>query len=69
MVSDRTVSRQLEDEIDGIVYVVTVYSDGKVEKHIKEGYENAITNTDAASLELNANLQYLVDLAEINEEV
>lgn len=68
MKNEKTIIRQLEDNIDGIVYIVSVYSDGSITKARKPGYENAITNTEERQLELEANIQYLVDLAEINEE-
>ncbi len=59
------ILRELEDNIDGIVYIVKVYSDGHIEKTRKLGYENAITNTERAILELQANVEYLVELAEM----
>ncbi len=54
-----------EDNIDGIVYIVKVYSDGHIEKTRKPGYEHAITNTERANLELQANVEYLVELVEM----
>lgn len=63
------ILRQFEDNRDGIVYIVTIYKSGRMQKRRKAGYENAITDTEARQLEMETNLQYLVDLAEINEEV
>lgn len=65
---ERTIIREFEDTIDGIVYDVRIYSDGYVFKTRKPGQENAITDTEQRQLDLEANVQYLVDLAEINEE-
>ena len=53
---------------DGILYDCKAFSDGHIERQIKDGYENAITNTAQRQLELETNIQYLVDLAEINME-
>ena len=53
---------------DGIPYDCKAFEDGHIERRRKEGYENAITNTEQRQLELESNIQYLADLAEINEE-
>lgn len=63
------ILRQFEENRDGIVYIITIYKSGRMQKHRKEGYENAITDTEVRQLEMATNIQYLVDLAEINEEV
>lgn len=65
---DDTIFYEKEIEEDGVVYIITTYTDGRVEKKRKEGYENAITNTEQRQLDLEMNIQYLVDLAEINME-
>lgn len=54
--------------VDGIVIEVIAYSDGHVERHRKAGQENALTNTERANLEMQSNLEYLVELMEINME-
>lgn len=59
----------IEEEIDGIIYEIDVYESGRLERHRKAGQENAITNTEQAQLDMQSNLEYLVDLAEINMEV
>jgi len=62
------VIHEWEENKDGIVYVGQAFEDGHIERHRKEGYENALTNTEEAQLELQTNIQYLVDLTEINSE-
>lgn len=61
------IVRTVEEDVDGIIYIISIYSDGHIKKHRKEGYENAITNTEQRQLDLEMNVQYLVALAEINE--
>lgn len=60
------IIHEWEEDNDGVVYSCKAFSDGHVERKIKEGYENAITNTESRQLEMSVNMQYLVDLAEIN---
>lgn len=68
MNDEKPILREFEDDIDGIVYNITIYTDGHIEKQRKAGYEDAITNTEEANLEMQMNIQYLVDLTEINTE-
>ena len=63
------ILRQFEDNRDGIVYIITIYKSGRMQKRRKEGYEKAITNTEATMLEMATDIKYVADLLEINEEV
>ena len=60
------IIHEWEECIDGIMYCCKAYSDARIERKLKEGYENALTDTEERQLELLANVQYLTDLAEIN---
>lgn len=60
------VIHEWKEDNDGIPYSCKAFSDGHVERNVKQGYENVITNTEERQLELSANVQYLADLAEIN---
>ena len=60
------IIHEWEENNDGILYSCKAYDDGHIERNRKEGYEGAITNTEERQLELEANVQYLADLAEIN---
>lgn len=62
------IIHEWEEDNDGIIYIGQSFEDGHIERHRKEGYENVITNTEQAQLELQTNIQYLVDLTEINSE-
>lgn len=61
---------------DGITYIVETYSNGGTVKYVKPEpkpeppiWENDLINEDyEAQLEQQMNIQYLVDLAEINME-
>lgn len=63
------IIHEWEENHDGVIYSYKTYSDGHTESQIKEGYEDSVTNTEERQLELESNVQYLVDLAEINMEV
>lgn len=60
------IIHEWEENDDGIIYSCKAYSDGHIERTIKEGYENAITHTEERMLEMMANIQYITELAEIN---
>lgn len=62
------IIHEWEESKDGILYDCKAFSDGHIERRIKEGYEDAITDTEQRTLDLEMNVQYLVDLAEINME-
>lgn len=62
------IIHEWEENNDGILYSCKAFEDGHVERQIKEGYEDAITDTEQRTLDLEMNVQYLVDLAEINME-
>ena len=61
---------------DGITYIVETYSNGGTVKYVKpehqpeppEWEKDIIDPTQEAQLEQQMNIQYLVDLAEINME-
>lgn len=53
---------------DGIVYEVVAYADGHVERHPKEGQENVLPKSESALLEMQTNIQYLIDITEMNME-
>jgi len=60
------IIHEWEEKKDGILYSCKAFTDGHIERNIKKGYENVITNTEERQLELFANVQYLTELAEIN---
>ena len=57
---------------DGITYIIETYSNGGVVKYIKSEPEpweaDLIDEEQEAQLEERMNIQYLVDLTEINTE-
>lgn len=65
-----------EVEEDGIIYIIEHYSNGGTVKYPKpvpqpepKPWEaDLIDENTEANLEMQMNIQYLVDLAEINEE-
>ena len=62
-----------EFEKDGMVYVRDIYSNGTTVEYPKpepqpEWEADLIDENAEAMLEMQANIQYLVDLAEINNE-
>lgn len=62
-----------EFEKDGIIYIHEIYSNGSSVKYVKSepisDYSNDILDDNTeAMLEMQTNVQYLVDLAEINME-
>lgn len=65
MENEKTIIRQLEEDVDGIIYIVSIYSDGSITKVRKPGYENTITNTERAQLEMQANIEYMTELIEM----
>lgn len=64
-----------EVEIDGIIYIIDTYSNGGTVKYPKpepqpeppEWEKDLIDEGTEADLEMQMNLQYLVDITEINE--
>ena len=59
------IIHEWEENRDGILYECKAYEDGHIEENLKEGYENAISNTQMANIEMQTNVEYLVALAEM----
>ena len=66
--------REYEVEENGFTYVVQEYEDGTIVKNIKgtpgpEAMEEVISEEQQAELELQANVEYLVALKEMEVEL
>ena len=68
---------EYEVEEDGVIYVVEEYSNGGTVKYVKPSGEplppdpmaDAISEGEQAQLEMQTNIEYLTELAEMNREV
>ncbi len=57
-----------EKNIDGVIYEVIAYADGHIERRVKSGQEHVLPKSESTLLELQTNIQYLIDLTEMNME-
>lgn len=62
---DEQIIHEWEEDRDGVPYSCKAFSDGHIERQVKEGFESAITNTERAQLELQANIEYMTELMEM----
>lgn len=68
-----TIISTEEFEKDGVTYIRETYSNGSTIEYVKsaprpEWEADIIDETEEATLEMQTNIQYLVDLAEIDME-